>query len=265
MSGYHLLPSFNLYMQLNKLIRQYQGVIVSAVVLIVSILGIVFGVVPTVQKTIAMNTQVRNISADVDVLKNKVSVLESIDEGSLRNSVQTLLSAVPSDKSVPTLLATLDGLSAQTGVAAGNFTLAKFGSLATESAKRVTADEETVGGSILPFSINISGTLEQLRGYLASSVSVRRIIRVRTLGVSFGSAASEASGSADTVSATLGMDTFYAPLPATIGSVSQPLEAVTSADEELIAKVAQMQLMESTSLTLPAPSAGVIKPDPFSL
>ncbi len=248
-------------MQLSKLFREYQKLIVSIGILLVSGLGIVLGVVPILQKTIAMNTQFNNLSREVDVLKNKVSILESIDEGSIRNSAQTLLSAVPSDKSLATLLWTLDGLSAKTGVAAGNFSIAKLGSLATESAKRVTADEQAVGGNIVPFTINISGTLDQLRGFLAASISVRRLVRIRTLDVSF---QKTGSGSATMVTAALGMDTFYAPLPSMIGSVSQPLTALTSADDELIAKVARMQLMESPSLTLP-PTGGAVKSDPFSL
>jgi Tfp pilus assembly protein PilO len=249
-------------MQLTKLFRRYEGLIVSIAIFIVSGLGIVLGVVPILQKTIALYTQFNSVSAEVNVLKNKVAVLASVDESSLRSSVQTLLSAVPSDKSVPTLLWTLDGLTAKTGVAAGAFSLAKLGSLATESAKRVTADEQTVGGNILPFTISISGSLDQLRGFLATSVSVRRLVRIRTLGVSF---QKNATGSADVVSATLGMDTFYSPLLTTIGSVSQPLTALTSTDNDVVAKVAQMQLMGSTSLTLPPSAGGAVKPDPFSL
>jgi Tfp pilus assembly protein PilO len=250
-------------MKLTKLFRTYQGLIVSVGVLIVSGLGIVLGVVPILEKTIAMNTQLKSVSAEVDVMRDKASLLESIDEGSMRDSVQTLLSAVPADKSVPTLLWTLDGLSAKTGVAVGNFSLAKLGSLATESAKRVSADEQAVGGNILPFTINISGTLDQLRGFLATSLSVRRLVRIRTLGVLF---QKTASGSADMVTATLGMDTFYSPLPTTIGSVSQPLTALTSTDDDMIAKVAQMQLMGSPSLTVPPRTGGgAVKPDPFSL
>ncbi|MCX6792342.1 MAG: hypothetical protein NT149_04900 [Candidatus Gottesmanbacteria bacterium] len=252
-------------MQLNKLFHNYLGLIVSVGILIVSGLGILLGVVPILQKTIDMNTQFNSLSAEVDILKNKVSVFESIDEVSMRSNVQTLLSAVPSDKSLPTLLGTLDGLTAKTGVASGNFSLAKLGSLATESAQRLSADEQDVGGNILPFTIDITGSLDQIRGFLAASVSVRRLLRIRTFDVSFLKTAPESSESANLVSATLGMDTFYSPLPTTIGSVSQPLTALTSTDDDVIAKVASMQLLVVPSSPLPPPSVGPSKPDPFSL
>jgi Tfp pilus assembly protein PilO len=252
-------------MQITKLFREYQSLIISVGILIASVLGIIFGVVPLVQKTIDMNDGIKSVSAEVDVLKNKVTVLESIDEASMRSHAQILLSAVPADKSLPTLLATLDGLAAQTGVSSGNFTLSKLGSLATVSAERLSADERDVGGNILPFTLNISGSFDQLRGFFASSVSVRRLVRVRTFDISFLKVENEASASANLVTATLGMDTFYDSLPTTIGAVGQPLTGVTSADEDVIAKVAAMQLLVAPSSPLPPPSGGPVKADPFSL
>jgi Tfp pilus assembly protein PilO len=252
-------------MKLNKIVREYQGMIISAGILIISGIGILLGVVPFVRKTIDMNTQLNSVSAEVDVLKNKVSVLQSIDEVSMRSSVQVLLSAVPSDKSISTLLGTLDGLSAKSGVAAGNFSLSKLGSLATESAQRLSADEQAVGGNIVPFTVNISGTLEQIRGFLTTSVSVRRILRVRTIDVSFPKTESESTAAASIASATLGMDTFYSPLPSAIGSVSQPLTALTSLDDDMIAKVSGMQLLVPLYTPLPSPAGGPAKADPFSL
>lgn len=258
----HLSQYFNSHMQLRKLFREYQGLIISVGVLIVSGLGLVLGVVPLIQKTIDLNTENSSLSAEVDLLNNKVSVLQSIDENMMRSDLQTLLSAVPSDKSLGTLLGTLDGLTGKTGVSSGNFSLSKLGSLATESAQRLTADEQAVGSNILPFTISLTGTLDQMRGFLATSISVRRLFRVRTFDVSFLKAGTE---SGTMVSANVAMDTFYSPLPSAIGSVSQPLTALTSTDTDLIAKVAAMPLLVQTSATLPPPTAGAGKPDPFSL
>jgi Tfp pilus assembly protein PilO len=250
-------------MQLRKLSREYQGLIVSIGILIVCGLGVLLGVVPLIQKTIDLNTENRSLSAEVDLLNNKVSVLQSIDENAMRSDLQTLLSAVPSDKSLSTLLDTLDGLTGKTGVSSGNFSLSKLGSLATESAQRLSADERAVGSNILPFTISLTGTLDQMRGFLATSVSVRRLFRIRTFDVSFVKTGTE---SGTMVSANMAMDTFYSPLPSAIGSVSEPLTALTSTDTNLIAKVAAMQpLVQTSSVTLPPPTGGAGKSDPFSL
>jgi len=249
-------------MQQQKLFREYQGLIVSAGILVVCVLGVLLGVVPLVRKTSDLNKENRSISAEVELLKNKVSVLESLDENAMRSDLLILLSAVPSDKSLSTLLDTLDGLTAKTGVSSGDFSLSKLGSLATESAQRLSADEKGVGSNILPFTINLTGRVDQLRGFLAASVSVRRLFRVRTFQVQF---AKTATGSSDMVSVVVGMDAFYSPIPSAIGPVSQPLTPLTSADSDLIAKLEGMQLLVAPSSSLPPPSAGAEKTDPFSL
>jgi Tfp pilus assembly protein PilO len=249
-------------MQLKKIFREYQGLIVSIGILIVSGLGFVLGVVPLLQNTITMNNEFNTLSAEVDVLKNKVSVLETIDEDTMKSNLQTLLSAVPSDKSLSTLLGTVDGLTAQTGVSVDNFSLSRLGSLATDSAQRLNADEQAVGSNILPFKISIAGSFDQVRAFFAAAVSVRRLVRIRTFDASF---LKTGTVSANMVSANVTMDAFYSPLASTIGSVRQPVTALSDTDNELIAKVAAMQLLVQPSSTLPPPSAGAAKSDPFSL
>lgn len=252
-------------MKLNKLFREYQGLIISVGVLIISGLGFLFGVVPLVKKTIELNKESRALSQEVDVLKNKVSVLQSIDEGAMKNDLQALLSAVPSDKSLSSLLGTLDSVTAKTGVSAGNFSLSKLGSLATASSQRLNIDEKTVGSNIVPFTMNISGTLDQVRDFLATSVSVRRLLRIRSFEVSFVKTDTESTGSAIGASAHMAMDAFYSPLPTSIGSIGQPLSDLTGEERDLVSKVVGMPLFVPPSSPLPPPALGPAKSDPFSL
>lgn len=249
-------------MQLKKIFRDYQGLIVSIGILLICGFGFVLGVVPLAQKAIDQNREFNTLSAEVNILKNKVSVLETLDEETIRNTLQTLLSAVPSDKSLSTLLGTVDGLAAQTGISVDTFSLSKLGGLSTASAERLSADEQGAGSNILPFTISIAGTLDQMRAFLTASISVRRLFRIRTLDVSF---LKTGTVSASMVSANMAMDAFYSPLPSTIGSVNQPLTALTNTDDDLIAKVAAMKLLVQPSSTLPPPAAGAAKSDPFSL
>lgn len=248
-------------MQLKKFLREYQGLIISAGILIVCVLGVLLGIVPLVRNTIDLNHENSSLTKEIELLNNKVTVLQSIDENAMRSDLLTLLSAVPSDKSLSTVLATLDGLTARTGLSSGDFSLIKVGSLSTESA-RPSADEKAVGSNILPFTVGLTGSMDQLRAFMATSVSVRRMFRVRTFEIGF---EKSASGSSNMLLANVGMDAFYSPLPPAIGSVSQPLTPLTSADSDLIAKLAGMQLLVPQSSPLPPPSAGGEKPDPFSL
>ncbi len=252
-------------MQLTKILRQYRDLIISIGVILVSLLGLVVGVVPLVQKTIALNKEYRALSQEVDVLRNKVSVLQSIDESAMKKDLQELLYAVPSDKSLSTLLGTIDSLTAKTGVSAGNFSLSKLGSLATSSAQRLTTDEKTVGSNIVPFTMNISGTLDQIRGFLATSISVRRLFRIRSFAVSFVRTDTESTGSAIMTSAHMAMDAFYSPLPTSIGSIGQQLSDLSGEEKDLVSKVAGIPLLVPLFPALPPAALGPAKTDPFSL
>jgi Tfp pilus assembly protein PilO len=244
-------------MHLKKIFHEYQGLIVSVGILVISGFGLLVGVVPLMQKAIDVNDECSTLSGDVNVLNNKISVLETVNEDSMRSDLQTLLSAVPSDKSFLTLLGTLDGLTAKSGVSMGALSLTKPGSLSTASAERLTADEQAVGSNILPFTVNISGTFDQVHAFMTLATSIRRLFRVRTFDISF--------VGPDSALATVDMDAFYSPLPSTIGSAHQLLTALTSSDTDLIAKVAAMDLLVTAATPLPPPSAGAAKPDPFSL
>lgn len=244
-------------MHLKKVFHEYQGLIISVGILVISGLGLIVGVVPLIQTTIDLSNEFSTLSKDVNVLDNKISVLETINEDMLKKDLQTLLSAVPSDKSFSTLLGTLDGLTAKSGVSMGTLSLTKPGSLSTASAERLTIDEQVVGSKILPFTVNIIGSFDQIHAFMTSATSIRRLFRVRTFNISF--------ASPDSAQASIAMDAFYSPLPSTIGSANQLLAALTSSDADLIAKVAAMELLVTPQTTLPPPSAGAAKPDPFSL
>ena len=244
-------------MKLKKLFRQYQRILLSGFIILFAFLGFFLGVIPLVQKTLAINSNRIGLIADVRGLETKLTVLQNLDEDTLRANLQTLLSAIPSDKSLATLMGTIDGLTAQTGVTVGTLALAKPGSLATESAKKLSADEQAVGSSILPFTINISGSFDQIRAFLASATSVRRSLRIRSFGMTLRGEA--------IVTATLMMDAFYAPLPSAIGSVRQPIAPLSEKDTQVIAKLSGMPLMIQTGTAVVAPAAGAGKSDPFSL
>lgn len=244
-------------MQIKKIFREYRGPVISAGILLVSGFGFLFGVIPLIRKTIDVNKEYKVLSDEVFLLTKKASLLKSVDENEIRRNVNTLLTAVPSDKSLTTVLNTLDSVTVQTGVAAGSFSLAKPGSLASESAKRLSADEKAVGSNILPFTVSVQGSFEKIQAFLAMSTAVRRLLGVRTFSVSF--------TGADTVSANVAMDAYYSPVSSSIGSVSHPVTMITNEENEIIGKVSAMPIHTLSSYTPLPPAAAGVKTDPFSL
>ena len=250
--------------QIKKIVHAYQGLLISTIMIIVCGAGFLFGIIPLVFKTIDVNTQQQTHTAAVDVLKQKITALQSINEDEIRGNLQTLLSAIPSDKSLATLFSTLDGLSAQTGVSIEDVSLARPGSLATASATRLSAAERAIGSNILPISIHVSGTYDHIQEFLTTSIKIRRLFRVQSFDISF---LQNGTPSASMLAATIVMESFYSPMPSSIGSVNQPVSGLTPSDIDTISKIAAMKLLTpaASSPVSPNGASGAVKPDPFSL
>ena len=250
--------------QIKKILHTYQTLVISTVIIVLCGVGFLWGIIPLIHKTIDVNAEQKIHAEAVDVLKQKITVLQSINEDEIRGNLQTLLSAIPSDKSLATLFSTLDGLSTQTGISIEDVSLARPGSLATASATRLTVAERAIGSNILPLSIHVSGTFDHIQNFLTTSINIRRLFRVQSFDISF---LQNGTPSASLLTATIVMEAFYSPIPSSIGAVNQPLPELTPSDIDTISKVAAMKLLTpaASSPVFPNGSSGGVKPDPFSL
>lgn len=239
-------------------IRAYRAIAVSLAILIAAILGLFVGIVPLVRTSLAAGAQLGPLTEEVQVLTEKIGALGSIDEAQLSDSLGLLVSAVPSERSIPSLFATVEGMAAESGVSVGDLVVLTGGSLATASAARQTAQERQIGTNLLSFSMSIEGTIEQIRAFLALSGTTRRVTRVKTFSLN--------ARSGGLLRTTLEMDAFWAPYPAVIGKVSQRIVAISPSQEDVIARLSAMREFSSVAQLSTAADipAGPVKPDPFS-
>lgn len=245
-----------------RLLKRYQGFGISLVIILVIVVGVFAGIVPAISSIISMRKNTSDLAEQLTILRQKASILESIDEEAFKSYLTELSLAVPTDKSLTSLFATIDGLSRDTGVTLSNFTLTKPGSIATESAKRLSNDERKVGSSFLPFTLTVNGTYDQIRTFIERSVLVRRFFRIRHFSISF--------DQKETFSVHMGMDAYFAPLPTNLGSASQTIESLTEGDQAVIERVLSMPVLgrDTQPITEEAnisPVDTVPREDPFSL
>lgn len=227
--------------------------------ILLSIAGFIFGIVPAVQKIAEIKNQSLQLSASVERLQTKLKLLDNNDEIALRDQLVALLAAVPSDKSLPTLFSTIDGLSSLTGVTVTELALTKPGSLATGSGTAITSEEKKIGSSLLPFTVTITGTFDQIHAFLAQIVAVRRFLRVRNFEILY--------SNTTMLTVHLGMDAYYVPIRQFVGSVEAPLATFSEKDQQIISQVTAMPVVgvaESQAIT-PNSQTEPARTDPFSL
>src|SRR3989344_9591395 len=114
---------------IRRFLFEYRTMILSAVALAGSIMGVVIVVIPAIRQTVDVWKKGNDLQIEVTDLRSKTAVLGSLDEEELRDQLTTLLSAVPSDKSVSTVFATVETLAGQSGITLSDMTVTGIGSV----------------------------------------------------------------------------------------------------------------------------------------
>lgn len=242
-------------MELKKFLKTYKQTLLTAGAALGSLLVLFMGVYPLAQKTYALWKSSTAMADDIKAMTGKSAILQSLDETTLRTSLLALTTAVPTDKSIGSILNTLDGV-AGIDVIIQDFQLTKVGSIATDSAKKLSADEARIGAHIIPFSVSVNGTFDNIQAFLGASTSVRRLFSLRAVDLTF---------SPLTITARVNLDAYHFPLPTAIGGLTKPITVLNEKEEATLTKVSSLPLQSSGSVAVGTASAvpgG--KSDPFS-
>ncbi len=230
-----------------RFLRVYQGFVVSGAILLFCAVAFVFAVVPGIRATKALYDDLRDLEGQTKALSSKLTFLGSLHEEDLRDQVVLLLTAVPQEKSVPTILSSVEGLADQTGVTIDDMSLTSPGSLATGSAARA--------GS-LSFTLNASGMYEKVRAFVGGINKVRRLFDVASFDIS-------TTGTGVTT-VRLSLTAFYQPLPTNVGSVQAPVAALSQKDEEVLGVISQYPDVSQSRSDVLTPMFSEGKRDPFA-
>lgn len=240
-----------------KTLRPYQNLIMSGGIILFCVVGILFAAVPSLVKVKEMIQTTVTLRQEIQALSAKQAILQNLDELSLREQLVNALSAVPAERSFPTLFETVEGVAAQTNVAIKTMSLAGGTTLATPSAAKISATEKKLGTRTVPFTVTVQGGMRDLEMFITRAPGVRRLLRIKTFSITFPKDVSPITVSVD-------MDAFYEPLPTSIGKTGAALPTLTASDEEIITRLSQLPLITSQATEAPPPHVGKVKSDPFS-
>lgn len=237
--------------------KAYQSIIVSASLLLFCVVSVLFGVAPALLNIQDLIGQMRDISEQTAGLQKKLDTLNNLDEGTLRLQLTNVLSAVPAERSFPTLFETVEGVAFQTGVSVVEMHLSGGTTLATPSSAKVTAADKKLGTRTVPFSVTVSGSLSAVQQFITLVPNVRRLLRIRTFSISF-------PREIRPLTIAIEMDAFYEPLPTSLGTAKSVLPQLSTADEEILTRLGEMPLITQENGELPPPLIGRVKENPFS-
>lgn len=241
---------------LRRLLRIYQGFVVSGAILLFGTLAFALAVLPGIRATRDLYGNLTEIEKETQALSGKLTFLTSLHADDLLSRFATLLLAVPQDKSVPTTFSTVEEFAKQSGVSIVDMSLTSPGSLASAAAARQSVSEKKIGASNLPFSLTASGGYDRIRAFVGAINKVRRLFDVTSFDLSIGS-----TGEAHV---RLSLTAFYQPLPTKVGSVQSPVIALTQKEEEILENVAGYPDVSQTPLESLTPDLSGGPRDPFA-
>jgi Tfp pilus assembly protein PilO len=244
------------FIRLNKLLAIYIGLFV------IGLIALFIGIIPSIQKSIALVSELRSLQTEISRMQQKASMLSSFDQTSLETTVQDVLAAVPTDKSIHTLMSTVEAIALKNGLSIADLSIEGIGTLATGSAK-VAAKPE---GNVMSETIVLQGDLVPLRNFLADSVQVRRLLRIKRMELT-------AVPKSTAMNMKLVIEVFYSPLPTSISKVSDSIEPFSAKELATIQKLSSypivyqmtqpVQSLVGASGVREAPNVPVLT-DPFS-
>ncbi len=239
-----------------RFLRIYQGFVVSGAILLFGLVALFVAVIPGVRATKELYDDLRELEAETTALSTKLTFLGSLSEDDLRDRLVLLLTAVPEEKSVPTIFSSVEGLADQAGVTIDDMSLMSPGSLATGSAQRQSAAEKKIGASTLPLALNASGTYDEIRAFVGEINKVRRLFDVASFDIS-------TSGTGATT-VRLSLTAFYQPLPTRVGSVQAPVAVLTKKEEDVWDTISQYPDVSQSLGQALTPIFSEGKRDPFA-
>jgi Tfp pilus assembly protein PilO len=206
--------------------------------------------IPKITQIFEVRQSLSKEKARLAKLTQKLADLEGLDDNELATKATLMVVALPAEKDVPLILATLSSLGREAGMGIESVKVSP-GELSTESGKikKKGKEEET---PTLPFEVLVKGTIESLKNFLDRLGSTIPVMRVESASLSFEEGEWQAK---------ISLDTFFLPLPKSLGAVETPLAKI-SPEEELIYK--RIEKYQAPAFEGDLPSVVTGKEDPFS-
>jgi len=236
----------NLAQDLTKYSRLF---LLPILIFVAIILSGVFFLKPKLEQVVRIKTNLSREKTRLAELTTKLAALEGLDVNELEVKTNVVLQALPVEKDVPQILLAIRGLTQSVGTELRSVQV-EPGEISTESAQIKTSKKYDL--PFLVFKITIAGNLEQLKEFLLKIESIAPLMRVDKIDIS------QKEGMAE---ADLDLDTFFLPLPVSLGVTEKQLSSITAQEEKIYQKLSKLEEIQPGE-SLPSITSG--KTNPFA-
>ncbi|MBI2590643.1 MAG: hypothetical protein HYW33_02050 [Candidatus Blackburnbacteria bacterium] len=208
-----------------------------SVFLVVAVLSIVV-VVPQVQEILNAKGRIFQLAQDNRMLLDKKNKLALLNKSLLAQQAHIAVSAIPIDNS---------GLSALGAVRSKAFS----SNIAVNQIRVMELENSQKSHKEVELQIELNGSLSNILEFIDSLKGTAPIMRISSIKM---------VGDGVTLSADVGIKTFWAELPATLPPVKQPLDQINKKDQDILREMGSLKVEALGSV---APASASARENPF--
>lgn len=175
-------------------------------------------------------------------LQTKLADLESLNEFELQERTNLSLKAIPDKKNVIGVMSSLRTQAAEGGLAIESLSVSPGELAATGSAKASLGK--------LDFKLEIKGSLEKILDLFGKIQESLPLVSLKQVKIGL---------SADNATVELTLESYFLPLPQTLGTIDSPVPKLTSDEEKVLTQISKFSYLPAASFP---PGTG--RANPFS-
>lgn len=225
--------------KLSDVILKYRIHLVLFIAAVTSILLVIFIIYPQTVKLLELNSQQQDLVNKIDRLEDKITLLEAVDEGDIKDKLNLTLLALPIEQDLFNFIGFTQTIATQDGF---NLVSVQFGS-----------ESMTTRGNSYIVKAAFIGPKQFVKKFLADLEQSYRSVVVEQLELT-------QIKSLDTVNGAITMRVYYAPLPTTLGQIDSPIQSLTAEDEQVLINLSKLGVNLAIQSNQLVPRG---KPNPF--
>lgn len=201
----------------NPIYKKYEMFMPPIICGVIVLLLLITVIVPNILQYIETNKKIAETEDKLAFFQEKEALLKSVNKEEYTEGVNRSFTILPTDKEAPAAIAQLYYILGLTSMSVENISFSDAGS--------------SSDGKSFKVALEIKGGLSNLTAFIIELKKAPRIMRINSLEVN-------APTNATDILASITIDAFYEPLPATISSIDQPLKQPTAKDLEILNNLA---------------------------
>lgn len=203
------------------------------ILLVVFLVSVVF-LKPKLSEILEVRRDIKSEKKSLTALTQKLTTLDSLAQVELNEKALLTLNALPIEKDVAKNLFILKQLVQDSGLGLSNITIGNVGDISTASAQIKLEKGEVLPAMI--FSISVSGQMSEIGDFISKINFTLPIMRINQIYLS--------NKRGDIPEITLDINSYFLPLPKTLGKVEDLVVAISPQEEKVFEKLTEFKVFD---------------------